>query len=50
MPQLVVNMIDTVRNKHYRNTKIIVSKCGTQHIQTVRPHRRTIVRIQQRNI
>ena len=32
MPQLAVNMKDSTQNKHYRNLKVIVSKCGTHHI------------------
>ncbi len=35
MPQLAVNMKVNTQNKHCCKLKIIVSKCGTQHIQTV---------------
>jgi len=35
MPQLIDNMKVTVLNENYCNTKIIVSNCGTHHIQTV---------------
>jgi hypothetical protein len=38
MPQIVVNMNIPVANIVYRNTKIIVSNCGTRHIQTVGQH------------
>jgi hypothetical protein len=35
MPQLVVNMKVNAQNKVDRNLKIIVSNCGTHHIQPV---------------
>jgi len=35
MPQLVISMKVNTQNKHFSNTKIIVSEYGTHHIQTV---------------
>ncbi|RLD61149.1 MAG: hypothetical protein DRJ01_08405 [Bacteroidetes bacterium] len=45
MPQLAVYMKVNTQNKVCRNLKIIVSNCGTHHIQTVVPHAKEIENI-----